>query len=63
MEEKKIQLSIDTYTECIVALQKLKDIKAIALQWRAGLEQTDCNTSVIGDDDAMLAILSIVQYG
>lgn len=59
-EEKKIQLSLDKYTECIVALQKLKDIKAIAQQWRAGLDQTDCN--VIGNTSAMLAILSIAQY-
>lgn len=61
-EEKKIQLSLDKYTECIVALQKLKDIKAIALQWKRGAEQADYDTNIIGDDDAVLAILSIVQY-
>ena len=60
-EEKKIQLSLDKYTECIVALQKLKDIKAIAQQWRAGLDQTDC-ANTIGNTSAMLAVLSIVQY-
>lgn len=60
-EETKVSLSFDKYTECIIAMQKLKDIKAIAAEWKRGIEE-EAYEIAIGNEDAILAILAILQY-
>lgn len=60
-EETKVSLSFDKYTECVIAMQKLKDIKAITTEWKRGTE-AEADEIIIGDEDAMIAILAILQY-
>ena len=61
-QENKIPLSFDKYTECIVAMQKLKDIRAITSQWKLSNETDYQDRVIINDEDAMAAIFAIVQY-
>lgn len=68
MEENKfINISIEQYSQSIIALQKLDDIKKIAQAWRVGIRFTDDSGEsiyhTIDNDDAMLAICSILEIG
>lgn len=70
MEENKfINISIEQYSQSIIALQKLDDIKKIAQGWRMGINSGSTDDSgeyiynTIDDDDAMLAICSILEIG
>lgn len=66
-ENKTIDVSIEQYSQSIIALQKLDDIKKIAQAWRVGIRFIDSSGestyNAIDNDDAMLAICSILEIG
>ena len=41
MEENRINISVEQYSQSIIAMQKLEDIKKIADAWRIGIRLGD----------------------
>ena len=65
-EQGQVLISLQVYKECIVAMQTLNDIKQITKGWKDGIWfNTDENGIEkylkIDDDDAMIAIYSLVN--